>query len=257
MIYQISGLKNMNNYNFFKKAIVLLLISTLLCGSAVSAIKPTEKSNNAVLNVISCNRQYNTVEQHNLPVADVETIIETLMSSHYTEDTFYNAQQNTIDFLYKNNIISEETYQWLSHQNNVHEKLMKYRNDVLNKGIFFDVANVFSGMFFALKGVRESSFGEISLREFPFFNGTLSAQISLYNKFHGDGTMFTLGFLGFKYNYEYNESLYDFPYFPEFDGTALVYTGVLIEVELVDGNYPGEYIIGVGMSALTIWNKAE
>jgi hypothetical protein len=128
---------------------------------------------------------------------------------------------------------------------------------VLSKGLFFDLLNIFNGFGFAIKGEKTRSFLDLPVARFPFLNTNITALFSGFNSFEGNGFIFTLGTNGFRYLYNYDKDLYDFPYFSSINGFFIGYTGVILEAtvsDIVGETYEGTYIIGIGMNVLTLWN---
>jgi len=131
------------------------------------------------------------------------------------------------------------------------------RANVLSKGLFFDLLNVFNGFGFAIKGEKTRSFLDLPVARFPFLNTNITALFSGFNSFEGDGFIFTLGTNGFRYIYNYDKDVYDFPYFSSINGFFIGYTGVILEATVSDifgETYAGTYIIGIGMNVITLWN---
>ena len=143
-------------------------------------------------------------------------------------------------------------------KNNLQTKQNKIStNDIQPQGALFDVVNLFNGLFFALKGEKTASFLDLPVYQFPFFNDNITALFSGFSKYSGNGFIFTLGTLGFQYEYEYDPDAYDFPYFPQVSGSIIGFTGVLLEAEVGDSfgpQYEGFYSIGIGMNIFTLWN---
>jgi hypothetical protein len=71
--------------------------------------------------------------------------------------------------------------------------------------------------------------------------------------------VFSAGFLGFKYLYDFNETKYDFPYFPGIRGSIFGYSGLLVYMDSVNisGVEEGPFIIGIGMSFVTLWKNYQ
>ena len=234
--------------------IVALILLLSITASATSFNDKTE-INPVKVSVYNSNSR--TIEEQFFTSEEGERLIDRLMSLKSSEESYYKDMDETLSFLVDQDIISTETSNWLTHKLDHHQKMIERLNTLPHRGLFFEVANLFSGTFFALKGEKVSSFVELNIQQLPFFNGTLSAQFSLFSKFNGNGTIFTLGFFGFKYSYGYNETNYDFPYFPVIEGSTIGYTGILIEVDITEGEYEGSYVIAIGMNVLTFWKLVE
>ena len=119
--------------------------------------------------------------------------------------------------------------------------------------------NIFSGTFFGIQGVKDLTYLDLTLYDFPFFTGNINAGFFGMNRFTGNGTIFTAGFLGFKYLYDYNETKYEFPYFPEIRGSVLGYSGLFVYIDSFNysGTQQGPFIIGIGMSIITLWKNMQ
>jgi hypothetical protein len=118
------------------------------------------------------------------------------------------------------------------------------------------VINLFSGTFFGLKGEIENVLLYLPVFQLPFFDDNITGLFMGLGRPTGQGSVFTLGVLGLKYNYDFDRDQYDFPHYPIINGLLVGFTGVLIQVnagELLPEEYQGTYTVGVGMSVFTMW----
>ena len=164
--------------------------------------------------------------------------------------------EQKLDILEDNNILSVKTEAFL--KNNLKRLIDTSEiNSIQPQGALFDVVNLFNGVLFALKGEKTSSFFDLPVYQFPFFNDNITALFSGFSRYTGNGFIFTLGALGFQYAYDYNSDAYEFPYFPPVSGSIIGFTGVLLEADVGDAfgpQYEGFYSIGIGMNIFTLWN---
>ena len=171
-----------------------------------------------------------------------------------------NTYQGKIEKIIQTGILDSENINYLNKLCGMYEN---YKIKGLNTqplGPIFDLFNLFNGVFFAIKGTKDKTIFEQNLYTLPFINSNITAQFSLLSKFTGNGFIFTLGTFGSKYLYDFNNTKYDFPYFPKIGGVIIFFTGVLLELEIgenVDEQYRGSYLIGFGTNMLSIWNNQD
>jgi len=244
------------------KILMTGIISVLLLTSFVSAVsssiqKNYEKERIIRINVLDSSSGYLT--ELYVSEGDARKIIA-LMEGEISQESFTKQIEEKLKVLSDIGMVSSETANSLI---NKFKSQQKYFNkNRLQPGInpIFDVFNFLNGVFFGLKGVKEFSLLELNMYQFPFFDSNITAQFSFLSKFKGSGCIFTLGTLGFKYIYEFDQEKYEFPHFPEIGGSVIGFTGVLLEMEIGDAlgeEYEGAYIIGVGMNIASIWNNLE
>jgi hypothetical protein len=156
-------------------------------------------------------------------------------------------------------LISPETADTITHNLNTAPTLYSHPHPVSKQGIFFDISNIFSGTFFGIQGIKDRTYLDLTLYDFPFFTGNINAGFYGMSRFTGNGTVFTAGFLGFKYLYDYNETKYEFPYFPEIRGSVFGYSGLFVYIDSFNysGTQQGPFIIGIGMSIITLWKNMQ
>jgi hypothetical protein len=168
-----------------------------------------------------------------------------LMKSDITPSNFKQEMRNKLILLRDNGLISAETADKISNNFNKLPKMFFRTSPLLKQGIIGDVFNIFSGTFFGMDGVKDFTWLNLTQFTFPFSIGTINAGFYGWNKYTGNGSVFTIGFLGFKYLYDYNETRYAFPYFPGIRGSTIGFTGLLIYLDTI--------IIGLGTSVATVW----
>jgi hypothetical protein len=178
-----------------------------------------------------------------------KNLILELMKSDITPSNFKQKIGEKLTLLKENGLISADTAHRISNNFNKIPKNFFRTSPLSKQGIIFDVFNIFSGTFFGLEGVKDFTLLNLTMYTFPFFIGNINAGFYGWNKFTGNGSVFSIGFLGFKYLYDYNETKYAFPFFPGIRGSTFGFTGLLVYLDTI--------IIGIGMSFATIWNNYQ
>jgi hypothetical protein len=205
---------------------------------------------------------YNTIsgemKKKAIDVNDFDKLMQ-ILNDPMHKQTYNNQLQEKLETLVSMGLISDKTaddaYYCFINQNlpcNINSKPMS------SKPIFFDAMNLFNGIFFGVKGKMQNTLMYLPVFQFPFFDDNITALFIGYTKMMGAGSVFTLGTLGFKYIYDFDQTSYEFPYFSPVTGNLIGFTGILIEVNiggLLPEQFQGSYIIGVGMSIFTLWNK--
>jgi hypothetical protein len=183
-----------------------------------------------------------------------KNLILELMKSDIKPSNFKQEMRKKLILLKDNGLILADTADKISNSFNKLPKMFFRTGSSLKQGIIFDMTNIFSGTFFVIKGVKDFTILNLTMYRFPYFSGYINAGFYGWNRFTGNGTIFTIGFLGFKYLYDYNNTKYEFPYFPQIRGSTLGYTGLLVYFN-IDNSPEDSFIIGIGMSVMTIWNN--
>ena len=188
-----------------------------------------------------------------------KNLILELMKNDITPSNFNQEMREKLILLRDNGLILPETADKISNNFNKLPKMFFRASPLSKQGIFFDVSNIFSGTFFGLKGVKDFTYLDLTLYDFPFFSGNINAGFYGWSRFTGNGTVFSAGFLGFKYLYDFNETKYDFPYFPGIRGSIFGYSGLLVYMDSlnISGVEEGPFIIGIGMSFVTLWKNYQ
>jgi hypothetical protein len=245
----------------FKKMMLCCFLSAVMVSTAATsfALKPASLQSHqetAMLRVID--GYTNAITEHRLNQEETETLL-TLMTTQPTPATFAEDMQEILGELTALDLITVETAKQLSKTYQTSMSNAQSTNPA-PEGVLFDVFNVFNGVFFALKGTKDYTLFELNLYNLPFINSNITAQFSLLSKFTGEGFVFTLGTMGFKYIYDYNATLYAFPYFSKISGIVTFFTGVLLELEIGDKlgeEYKGSYKLGFGTNMVSIWNRVD
>jgi hypothetical protein len=188
-----------------------------------------------------------------------KNLILELMKSDIKPSNFKQEMRNKLILLKDNGLISIDTADKISNNFNKLPKMFFRTGSLFKQGIFFDMANIFSGTFFGIKGVKDFTLLDLTMYKFPFVSENITAGFYGWSRFTGNGTVFSMGFLRFKYLYDFNNTKYDFPYFPEIRGSVFGYTGLFVYLESlnVSGVKEGPFIIGIGMSVMTSWNNYQ
>ena len=244
-----------------KKIMVCCFLSAFMVTTAATSLAFTPVSQHsdqetATLRVID--GLAGTTTEQQLTREKTETLI-TLMKICPTRSSFTKDMQDILGQLCALDLISKDTAQSLITTYQV-SMIHAQSANLAPTGPFFDVFNVFNGVFFALKGTKDTTIFELNLYNLPFINSNITAQFSLLSKFTGEGFIFTLGAMGFKYIYDFNMTSYAFPYFSKISGVITFFTGVLLELEIGDKlgeEYMGSYKLGFGTNMLSIWNNMD
>jgi len=188
-----------------------------------------------------------SLEKNEIAISNeaAKNLILELMKSDITPSNFKQKIGEKLTLLKENGLISADTAHRISNNFNKIPKKFFRTSPLSKQGIIFDVFNIFSGTFFGMDGVKDFTWLNLTQFTFPFSIGTINAGFYGWNKYTGNGSVFTIGFLGFKYLYDYNETRYAFPYFPGIRGSTIGFTGLLIYLDTI--------IIGLGTSVATVW----
>jgi hypothetical protein len=181
------------------------------------------------------------------------------MKNKMTPSNYKQEMRKKLILLRDNGLILPETADTITHNLNTVPTVFSHLCPLSKQGIFFDISNIFSGTFFGIKGIKDLPYLDLTLYDFPFFSGNINAGFYGMSRFTGNGTVFTAGFLGFKYLYDYNETKYEFPYFPEIRGSVVGYSGLFVYINSFNysGTQQGPFIIGIGMSIVTLWKNIQ
>ena len=247
-----------------KRKIIGILVCTLLIATMFPVVGLTEdKEINVVntslneaneINTIKCNvfasisrRLY----EHQVSEEETQRIIG-LMKDEISQESFPKQIEEKLNVLSDIGLVEPETATKLSNIFKLKYNYLNKKYPLSNKAQLFEIINVFSGIFFGLKGVKEFSLYELNIIDEYFFVGNMTAGLHILNKFTGNGSIFSIGFLGIKGIHDYDPAKYEDPYLPVISGYLAGYVGVLIEVEAAE-----EYslFIGAGMTVATVWSK--
>ncbi len=218
-----------------------------------------QKTNEIKIKVLDNTNGFLEKNEITLSNEAAKNLILELMKNDITPSNFKQEMRKKLSLLRDNGLIVTDTADQISNNFNKIPKIFFRTSPFSKQGIFFDAANIFSGTFFGIKGVKDFTVLDLTMYDFPFFSGNINAGFYGWNRFTGNGTVFSVGFLGFRYMYDYNNTKYDFPYFPEIRGSVFGYTGLLIYLESLNISdvEEGPFIIGIGMSFMTIWKNYQ
>jgi len=251
-------MKNNNSGKILMLGIVSIFILASFVPIVSSSIqKQEEKEKTIIINVLDSGSGYLT--EYYVSEGDARKIIA-LMEEEILQESFTEQIEERLDVLNDIGIISSETANNLANKFKTQQKFLDKNRLMPAREPFFDVFNIFNGVFFGLKGERTFDNLDLPVYKFPFFNSNITALFSIYSKFIGSGCIFTLGTLGFKYIYEFDMDKYEFPHFSEISGSIIGFTGIFLKMDIGDAigeEYEGTYFIGIGMNIASIWNKLE
>ena len=238
-----------------KQILILIIVSSLLLVlSAPSVISYEQNDRNQLVKV----KVWNIIDGEDticyISFDEFQDLFE-IMNEKIAAGSFSQQMLEKLDFLEDHGMISDGTVKKLSLQ----YRLTEERSNKFSRLTQADVTafNIFSGTFFGMKGEMEISFLNLEITRLPFFDGNITAGFLGYGKFTGNGSVFTIGFAGLKYIYDYDNIKYGFPYFPVISGSIIGFSGILIEVFVHGDNVPsdveGHYLFGMGTSVFTYW----
>lgn len=206
------------------------------------------------ISTIRCN-VYDTTSRrltkHQVSEEEIQKIID-LIQDEISQESFIEQIEEKLNVLNDIGIIDPETASELSNIFKLKQIYINQNYQRSNKNQLFEVVNIFSGIFFGMKGVKEYTLYELIQFTIPFLIGNMTAGFTVMNRFRGNGSVFSIGFLGVKNIHDYDETKYEDPFLPTISGSMVGFTGVLIEV-LPEEEF--KYYIGAGMTMATVWNK--
>jgi hypothetical protein len=246
------------------KKIIGILICTLLISNILPALglaenneikvgKPTLNEANEI-STSKCNVYdgiSKRITRYHLSAEETQRIIG-LIQDGISHESYSKQIEEKLKVLIDIGIIEPEIAYKLINIFKSKERSFIQRNSIINKVQLFEVVNVFSGVFFGLKGVKDHTLYELIQFAIPFLIGNMTAGFTVLYKFTGNGSIFSIGFLGIKSIHEYDPSKYEDPYLPVISGSIIGFTGILIEVDAAE-TY--KYYIGAGTNIATIWSK--
>jgi len=206
------------------------------------------------INTINCN-VYDTISRcytkHQVSEEEIQRIIG-LIQDGITKDSFPEQIEEKLNVLNDIGIIEPETATKLSNIFKLKQIYTNHNYQRSNNNQLFEVVNIFSGVFFGMLGVKEYTLLELIQFSYPLLIGNMTAQFTVLNRFRGNGSVFSLGFLGFKNIHDYNETKYEDPFLPAILGSVVGFTGLLIEI-LPEEEF--QIYFGVGTTVATVWSK--
>ena len=249
--------------NIFVIAIIILFLSLIF--SPVSGVEIYKENDEQVkqinqdsikINILDCGKDDITLTEKILSSKQTEKLIKDFFEIEMTEESYYDQAIKKIVILEQNELVSSETAKILSNRFETFERFFNFCNKLPPIPSAADVGSLFNLIIFSIKGEKDFSIGELFFPEFDFFNGTIAGRFSILGSWVGKGFVFTLGILGFRYIYEFDQDLYpEFPHMPDVKGTNLGFIGIFIDIYADNPDIQGQYYIGVGTTLLTIWNK--
>jgi hypothetical protein len=254
----------MKKIKSIKKQMLVIGCIIILLGTSTISVATSNQQKQSLINdnqtvkisILDTTSGQISKTQHVISSEQAQMIIQAFFETKMTSDSFYQQTQQKLKILQDNDLISSKTATKLTNMFTVHKNLFNNKHISSRTAAYFSTVNLINIVMFGLKGEKNATIFERDLIQLPFFNGTISPQFSLASKFKGNGTIFSLGLLGLKYSYGQNQTKYPaFPHFPEITGGVIAFTGILIEVESAQPGYPGYFIVGLGMSLFTAWNK--
>lgn len=242
--------------NYIKKIIIFIIGASLIFSLFIpSVISNDIKKDKKTISVRVWDTISGKISNHCISYEEFQDIIEK-MNYGIKKGSFLQEIIEKINLLKNYEILSEKTANKILYQNQIYQnKIHKLKSNILDNGV--TALNIFSGTFFGMKGEKDSSFLELEVFRLPFFDGNITGGFTGFAKFTGNGSVFTIGFLGFKYIYDFNNEKYGFPYFPVITGSIFGFSGIFIEVYAQGENIPdhieGNYLFGAGTSIITNW----
>ncbi len=253
------------NKTLKSKTLVIGCLLLLLGASTITIATPNDQKQNQMndnetvkITVYDSTSRRVTKTTQLISAEQAQKIIEAYLETEITYDSFNQQIKDKLNILQDSGLISSKTATTLTNTLTARQQLLPNRNIRSQPAALFDVVNLVNIVIFGMKGEKVKTIFELNPIQLKFLNGTISANINLASKFTGEGSVFSLGLLGWKYSYGQNQTKYPtFPHFPTITGGFLVFTGILIDVESAQPGYPGHYIMGTGICLLTTWNRAE
>ncbi|MBN2602930.1 MAG: hypothetical protein JXA91_02215 [Candidatus Thermoplasmatota archaeon] len=249
----------MKNYSV-KKMMLAIIPFIMLTQAIIIPVMSTPENteNNTTLKIKIWDTVKGQVTEHEITPEIMKTFIS-LVTEEKLVNSFGDAVKNKLEILENIGLVESSTK---NHINRLLNKIPNFENGqrfLPRSRALFDLFNFFNGVLVGLKGQKDNSFLDLPVYQFPFINSTITALFSVFGQYSGEGFIFTLGTLGFKYIYDFNMTKYGFPPFPNIKGSLIGFTGVILEAEVGDQlgeQYEGSYVIAAGMSILTVWNNA-
>ena len=241
----------------FEKILFLMIVSSIILTLFVSPV--ISRQDESDVDKLICVRVLDTIvgkdTEYYVTSDEFQGLIG-IMDDKIIVSSFSKKMADKLYLLEDYGMVSDKTVKTLLLQYNSDDAQIN-RFSRLPKPSGSTIFNIFSGTFFGIKGEKTNSFLELSVMQLPFFNGNITAGLIGYSKFIGNGSIFTVGFIGLKYIYDFNNTKYRFPYFPTIKGNIVGFSGILIDVNAQNADIPedmkGYYYIGVGMSIFTYW----
>jgi len=237
-----------------RRKVIGILVCTMLIATMFPVVGLTEDNETKEMNTIKCN-VFDSISrrlyEHHVSEEETQRIIG-LMKDEISQGSFAKQIEEKLNALSDIGLVEPETASKLSNTFKFKQNYLNKKYTISNKDQPFDVINVFNGIFFGLLGVKTFAFYELIQFQVPFLIGNMTAGFTVLNRFTGNGSVFSVGFLGIKNIHDYDPAKYGKPYLPIISGFIVGFTGVLIEIE-VDEEV--SIYIGAGMAIATFWSK--
>ena len=237
-----------------RRKIIGILVCSMLIATMFTVVGLTEDNETNEINTIKCN-VFDSISrrlyEHHISEEETQRIIG-FMKDEISQESFPNQIEEKLNVLSDIGLLEPETATKLSNIFKLKQNYINKNYSILSRDQFFDVINVFNGIFFGLLGEKTFAFYELIQFQAPFLIGNMTGGFTVLNRFTGNGSVFSVGFLGIKNIHDYDPAKYGKPYLPIISGFIIGFTGVLIEIEVDEEN---SIYIGAGMAIATIWSK--
>lgn len=245
----------MKNY-YVKKMMLVIIPFIMITQIIIIPVMSTPKNNN-FLKIKILDTVKGQVSEYEVSFETMKTVISLIMDQE-KDNSFKNSVTNKLEILENLGLIESSTTHQINRLFSKIPNLENGKNSLPRSRAIFDLFNFFNGIFIGLKGEKEYGLLDLPVAKFPFINSNITALFSVFSQFSGNGSVFTLGTLGFKQLYDFDMAKYPFPHFPKIKGSFIGFTGIILELVAGDElgeEYEGSYLIAVGMTILTVWNN--
>jgi len=265
LLYKLGGV---NIKTDIKRKILVVACVTLFIGTIlipVSAQQTQKQQNNKIkflekettkIRILDSSSDKLVITEKALSSNQVEHIIKAFFETEMKAESYYQQSKEKIKILQENELISSETANTLLKRFDLYKKFYEFRTKQAPEPAAADVGAILNLIIFGIKGAKDVALLELNFPPLDFFNGTIAGRFCLLGQWAGKGFIFSLGILGFKNIYEFDQQLYpEFPHMPDIKGTNLVFIGILIDIISENPDTLGHYFLGLGTTLLTVWNK--
>lgn len=248
----------MKNYCAKKMMLAIvpfIVLSQVIILPVMSTPENTEDINPLKIKILDTVKRQ--VTEYEVTSETMKTFISLIMDQKIG-NSFGDSVKNKLEILENIGLLDSSTENHINGLLNKIPNFKKGQTSLPRSRAIFDLFNFFNGVLVGLKGQKDNSFLDLPVVDFPFINSTITALFSVYGQYSGEGFIFTLGTLGFKYLYDFDTDKYGFPPFPSIKGSLIGFSGIILEAEIGDQlgeEYEGSYIVVAGMTILTAWNN--
>jgi len=212
--------------------------------------------------IISVASEKNEIENDKIKIIIIDTLDNKITEKFVTKDIYNNIFNDNVfsssEYI-KNKLFSLNEMKIISNEKfiNLNNQIFKqeYKNKLNFIPLNYDVLNIFNGIIFRLEGEKITSIFDMNVFNLPLLNTNITALFSGYSEFHGNGFIFSIGFLGIQNIFKY--SIINQPHFSEINGSIVGFTGLLIISKGIQTQNNDDKILGIGMDILTYWNEVE